>query len=149
MKKITAVMLCLMCVLSLSACGEKTEYADSTVTEAEIYPNVSMEIFDEEVRLDLVTLKVVNNNSFDIECDSVNDFLVEEFREGKWQGIKTGENSSPGKAAVIHGEQLLQIDVSAVYGKLNAGHYRIVKSFRTKKPDGVDTFCLTAEFDIK
>ena len=87
MKRIAAMVLCFMIVLLLAGCGQKTVYSDSIVTEADTYPDVSMELIDEDIRLNLMTLKVVNNNDFGIESGNQYDFWVEEYRDGKWQTI--------------------------------------------------------------
>lgn len=108
-----------------------------------------MELFDEDIKLNLMTLKVVNNNDFGIESGNTNDFWVEEYREGKWQVIVVEERDNAGEQRVFYGQQLFQIDVSSVYGELPEGHYRILKSFTSQKPDEVDTFYLSTEFDIK
>lgn len=50
MKKITTTVLCFMVALSLAACGQNTEYSDSAVTETDTYPNVSMELFDKDIK---------------------------------------------------------------------------------------------------
>ncbi len=144
-----AMVLCLMTVLVLSACGQKTKYSDSVVTDVDTYPNVSMELFDEDIKLNLMTLKVVNNNDFGIESGSMIDFWIEEYRDGKWQVIVVEERDNAGRQRVFYGQQLLQIDVSSVYGELPEGHYRILKCFMTQKPDEVDKFHLSTEFDIK
>lgn len=143
-----SMVLCLMTVLALSACSHKTVYSDSVVTEVNTYPNVSMGIIDEDIRLDLMTLLIVNNNDYAIEGGR-DDFWVEEYRDGKWQVIEVEERDGTGEAVDFYGQQLYQIDVSSVYGELPEGHYRILKSFKTKNPDEIITFCLSSEFDIK
>ena len=50
---------------------------------------------------------------------------------------------------VFHGQQLLQIDVSSIYGDLPAGHYRILKNFWPENQDEMNKFYLSAEFDVK
>jgi len=50
---------------------------------------------------------------------------------------------------VFHGQQLLQIDVSSIYGDLPAGHYRILKCFWPEDQDEMNKFYLSAEFDVK
>jgi hypothetical protein len=149
MKKLIVTVLCLMTVLSLFACVQKIKYSDSVVTEVDTYPNVSMELFDEDINLNLMTLKVVNNNDFGIESSNMNDFWVEEYRDGKWQVIVVEEKDNTAEARVFNGQQLLQIDVSSVYGELPKGHYRILKWFTTRKPNEIGTFYLSTEFDIK
>ena len=146
MKKMLAMALYLMTALVLSACGQKPEYQDSTITEADAFPNVSMVLFNEEIDLNLMTLEVVNNNDFGIE--SGGEFWVEEYRDGKWQAIVVGEKDFTGGTATYYGRQLLQVDVSSVYGELPEGHYRILKCFRTKNQDPIQTFYLSAEFDL-
>ena len=149
MKKIVTVVVCALLVLSLVGCRQKMEYSDSVVTEADTYPNVSMELFDEDIKLDLLTLKVVNNNDFGIESGNQNDFWVEEYRDGKWQAIVVEEKDNTAETMVFHGQQLLQIDVSSIYGDLPAGHYRILKSFWPENQDEMNKFYLSAEFDVK
>jgi len=149
MKKIVAMALCFMIVLSLVGCGQKTEYSDSIATEVDTYPNVSMELFDEDIKLNLITLKVVNNNDYGIESGNQYDFWVEEYRDGKWQAIVVEERENTAEAMVFHGQQLLQIDVSSIYGKLPAGHYRILKCFWPENQNEMNKFFLSAEFDVK
>ncbi len=149
MKKIVTVVFCALLVLSLVGCRQKMEYSDSVVTEADTYPNVSMELYDEDIKLNLMTLKVVNNNDFGIESGNQNDFWVEEYRDGKWQAIVVEEKDNTADTMVFHGQQLLQIDVSSIYGDLPAGHYRILKSFWPENQDEMNKFYLTAEFDVK
>ena len=147
MKKNAAIALCFIMILSLVGCGQKTEYSDSAATETDTFPNVSMGLFDEDIKLDLMTLKVVNNNDFGIESGNQYDFWVEEFRDGKWQAIVVEERTNTAEAMVFHGHQLLQIDVSSVYGRLPAGHYRILKCFWPENQSEAN-FYLSTEFDI-
>ena len=149
MKKIVAMALCFIIVLSLVGCGQKTEFSDSIATEVDTYPNVSMELFDEDIKLNLVTLKVVNNNDYGIDSGNQYDFWVEEYRDGKWQAIVVEEKTNTADAMVFYGQQLLQIDVSSIYGKLPAGHYRILKCFWPENQNEMNKFYLSAEFDVK
>jgi len=149
MKKIVAMALCFIIVLSLAGCGQKTEYSDSIATEVDTYPNVSMELFDEDIKLNLITLKVVNNNDFGIESGNQYDFWIEEYHDGRWQAIVVEERTNTAEAMVFHGQQLLQIDVSSIYGKLPAGHYRIMKCFWPENQNDTNKFYLSAEFDVK
>ena len=43
-----------------------------------------MEIIDDTIRLDLITLKVTNQNGFMIESGKQYEFWLEELRDGKW-----------------------------------------------------------------
>ena len=108
-----------------------------------------MELFDEDIKLNLMTLKVINNNDFGIESGNQYDFGVEEYRDGKWQAIVVEERANTAEAMVFHGQQLLQIDVSSVYGNLPAGHYRVVKCFWPENQNEMNKFYLSAEFDVK
>jgi len=149
LKKIMTAVLALFCIMGLSGCGQKLEYSDSTVIDVDTYPNVSMELLDDDINLNLMTLKVVNNNDFGIASGNQYDFWVEEFRDEKWQVIAVEKGDNTAEAMVFHGQQLLQINVSSVYGKLPAGHYRVVKCFWPENQSEIDIFYLSAEFDIK
>ena len=150
MKKIMVLMLCLVLALSMVGCGNKMKYSDSNVTEANTYPNVSMELYDDTITNGLLTLTLTNNNDFDIESGNQYDFAIEAFRNDKWQSIEIGERVNTTEACAYYkGEHLIQFGISEIYGELPNGHYRLVKCFWPEN-EGLDTkFYLSVEFDIE
>ena len=147
MKKGLAIALAMICVLGMFGCGKGIKYSDSTVTEVNTYPNTSMVLFDDTITLDLLTLKVTNQNDFRIESGNQFDFWLEELRDGKWQTIDVGERDNTAEALSFYGEQLLQISIASVYGELHSGHYRVVKCF-WPETNSDNKFFLATEFDI-
>lgn len=150
MKKMIAIVLCLVLVLSLAGCGNKMKYSDSSIDEVNAYPNVSMELHDDTITNGLLTLTLINNNEFDIESGNQNDFAIEVLHKDKWQSIVVDERDNTSDACIYFtGKHLIQFGVSEVYGELPSGHYRLVKCFWPQN-EGLDNkFYLSAEFDVK
>ena len=63
------------------------------------------------------------------------------------QAIDVVDRDNTAEALSFYGEQLLQINISSVYGKLHAGHYRVVRCF-WPETDIDKKIYLAAEFDI-
>ena len=120
------------------------------ITEVNNYPDVSMELYDDTVTNGVLTLTLNNNNDFDIESGNQNDFAIEVLHKDKWQSIEVGERNNTSDACnYFKGKHLIQFGVSAVYGELPSGHYRLVKCFWPQN-GGIDNkFYLSVEFDME
>ena len=106
MKRVLAITLAMVYVVAMSGCEKSIRYFDSTIAEVNTYPNTSMEIFDDTIRLDMVTLKITNQNDFRIESGNQSDFWLEELRDDNWQTIDIGERSNTAEALSFAGEQV-------------------------------------------
>lgn len=150
MKKLIAIVLCLVITLSLVGCGNKMKYSDSNVTEVNTYPNVSLELHEDTITNGLLTLTLTNNNDFDIESGNLYDFGIEVLNKDKWQSIEIGERDNTADACSFYtGQHLIQFNISEIYDELPSGHYRLVKCFWSEKEGLENKFYLSAEFDVE
>ncbi len=150
MKRIIALVLCLVLALSIVGCGNKMKYSDSSIAEVNAFPNVSLELYDDTITNGLLTLTLTNNNDFDIESGNQYDFGIEVLHKDKWQSIEIGERDNTADACSYYtGKHLIQFGISEIYGELPSGHYRLVKCFWPENGGLENKFYLSAEFDVE
>ncbi len=147
MRKRIAFILVTVCVLLITGCGER----DTNTDVLSPLDGVTMEIV--EYSDTSVTVRITNDTDKDIQCGS--DFCLE------MQDEKTGEWREPDEvidnAAFTMEAYMIQkdspyeavIDFEWLYGKLEPGRYRIVKTITDFRGTGDYTnYAIMAEFSI-
>ncbi len=134
-------------------CGAEREI-DWTETEHEVVNDVSKVMMD--VKDGTVTptgLTVILENSADKEWIYSEDFLLEKNVDGVWRQIPVETSygfEDIGYVLEPSSESEWSVDWEWLYGSLNAGTYRIVKSVLDSDQQGhVETYDLAAEFTVE
>lgn len=145
MKKIIAIVLCIILSLSMIGCNRNKKFDEGDVT---------MVVVQESVTPLGLTVHINIKSKIDVNGGIDYDFTIEKKENGEWVPVQEiGERSTSTETYIFQGERDLKIYWSEIYGELIPGEYRVVKFFY---PGAVETanisengFYLTAEFIIE
>jgi hypothetical protein len=148
--------LCLLVFIALSliltsGCAQITDWKPTEYDNINNFDGVNMTVKEETVSSTGITV-VIENNS-EVQCIYSEDFLLEKKIKGKWYQVPViiesygfndiGYELTPGEK----GEW--SVDWTWLYGSLDAGEYRIVKSVLAFRSTGdFDEYKLAADFNI-
>lgn len=143
-KKAAAMLLGAALLISLVGCGAKL--GEEFTEEVNILEGVTLTVNEETVSSEGITYTVDNQSETDLNFGQ--DYSLQKEEKGKWYQL------SPANPVAVTMELLwvpagstetLEINWDAAYGKLPAGHYRILKNFA----DNERGYYLTGEFTVK
>lgn len=143
MKRYILLALTLLTVVGLCACAAKTPavLSDKTVDSKK----VAMSIAGDKSRTDQITVSMKNQTKEELIWGEM--FYLEQERDGKWYVVNSKDDAFWIEIAYgLEPEQTSEnvCYVTEMYGKLSAGHYRILKEFYAG-----EKFFAAVEFEVK
>lgn len=165
MRNAFAILLTL-CLLTLTACGgsPKTEAEPSDVdiyetdTKDSTEQTVTMTAVEGSAYPGQVSVTVLNPTDTEINSGNEWEFSLQVEKDGQWYDLKAKKdewaNTSEAYIYETNTPRELTFQWANLYGSLDSGHYRVVKSFfefheeETERDKRVVAFNLAAEFDI-
>lgn len=128
----------------LAGCG--TKRGEEFTEEVNTLGEVTLTVDGETASADGVTYTVVNGSEKDLNFGQ--DYSLQKEEKGKWYQL------SPANPVAVTmellwvpagGTETMEINWDAAYGKLPAGHYRLVKNFS----DDESGYYLAGEFTLE
>lgn len=167
MKKYLAFSLAL-CLLTLTACSNspkaETEPSDVEVNTYEVEAGdsaeqtVTMTVVEGTAAPGQVTVTVLNTTDMEIDSGNEWDFSLQVEQDGQWYDLKAKKAWAITAEAYIYEPNVpreLTFQWGGIYGSLEPGHYRVVKSFfefheeETERDKRIVDFDLAAEFTLE
>ncbi|NBJ93067.1 immunoglobulin-like domain-containing protein [Parablautia muri] len=143
-KKAAAMLIGAVLLVSLVGCGAKL--GEEFTEEVNTLEGATLTVDEESVSSEGITYTVDNQSETDLNFGQ--DYSLQKEEKGKWYQL------SPANPVAVTMELLwvpagssetLEINWDAAYGKLPAGHYRILKNFA----DNENGYYLAGEFTLE
>lgn len=142
--KKTVAMLIGAALIFLVGCGARL--GEEFTEEVNALEGVTLTIDKETLTSEKATYTVVNRSEKDLNFGQ--DYSLQKEEKGKWYQL-TPANPVAVTMELLWvpagGEETLDINWNAAYGKLPAGHYRLIKNFA----DDESGYYLAAEFTLE
>lgn len=166
MKKCLAI-LTVLCLLTLTACGGPKAKSEPSDVEVNTYGDsgdtaeqtVTMTAVEGTAAPGQVTVTVLNTTDLEIDSGNEWDFYLQVEQDGQWYDLKTkvGARAITAEAYIYEKDvpRELTFQWGNIYGSLEPGHYRVVKSFsefheeETERDKRIVDFNLAAEFTLE
>lgn len=142
-KNVVAMLIGAVLLTSLVGCGAKL--GEEFTEEVNTLEGVTLTVDQETVSAEGITYTVDNQSETDLNFGQ--DYSLQKEEKGKWYQL------SPANPVAVTlellwvpagGTETLEVNWDVAYGKLPAGHYRILKSFA----DNENGYYLAGEFTL-
>lgn len=143
-KKTAAMLIGVVLLTALAGCGAKL--GEEFTEEVNTLEGVTLTVDGETVSPEGITYIVDNQSETDLNFGQ--DYSLQKEEKGKWYQL------SPANSVAVTlellwvpagGTETLEVNWDVAYGKLPAGHYRILKSFA----DNENGYYLAGEFTLE
>ncbi len=167
MKRISAFVLLLFYLFGLTGCGKTSDDGGTSGAGSSEIPKIKETTQAEnEIGLTLSAKDVTSSGLtlvFTQSGDSPTrelftgaDYSLERFEDDAWTAVETLSSEPTAWIAIAYSIEMdgtteKEVDWSSLYGELETGHYRVVKTvdFRATGDWDYDTITLHAEFDVE
>ena len=153
MKKNIIFLVLILIATNLIACGSSVSIGDKTpYTEVNDFPGATMEVIEVNTDEEFITVEFSYSGPNELSYGTSSDeYEIEFFQNNEWYTLDYKKYDAMGLGhSVKDGETHTEDYRYTRYGKLPAGHYRIVKRVLDFIEAGNFTeHYLAAEFDIE